>query len=409
MAPAACVVLDRTVAFCDHPRDAEGVVGGNISAPSRSRPLSFEAMKESVGDYLLAMEPDLHLVDPPGVSRLTMLRPPSSHPVPKFGRRMRSGFVAAADNGVVVLYAGNYRPGASFSGWYLLLDLESSSSRPVPGITYSFIGSSRTGAGYGTVVTAQPRRDAVPLTFILADLFFDFPRAAQGLSSGMLCLWHSQSSQWAYKTGDLPGQVCHTWRGHMTFPVHSRNLLCWVDLVHGLLLYDLGRHLDEVDSVLDMSFVPLPTDTDSGGQYSQELLANPEDFRSMACVHGAIKFLTMDGLGAAISLVTYTLYLDGPSPSWTKDTVLCLADLWADETYISTGMPRITPLFPILSTQKHGIIYLVIPGDVEYVEGCRTRRCKLLLSVDTRKAKVVSTDKENHPRTLFSSRYLITF
>ncbi|CAM0153123.1 unnamed protein product [Urochloa decumbens] len=406
MAPAPCVVLDRTVPFRDHPRDTEppsleapGVVGGNISA----QPLSLQDLKSTVGDYLMAMTPVKHLVDPPGVSRLTMLRPPSSHWVPKFGRRMQSGFVAAADNCLVVIYAGTFRPGASFSGWYLLLDLESCSSRPVPGIPCSSIGPSATSAGYGTAVLALPRG----VTFILAELFFEFPRAAQGLTSGRLCLWNSQHEQWVYKMGDLPRQVCTTWRAHMTFPVLSRCLLCWVDLLHGLLLCDLGRHLDEVDSVLDMSFVPLPTN--SCLQYAQELLANPEDFRSMACVHGAIKFLTMDGFGAAISLITYTLHLDGPSPSWTKDTVLRLADLWADETYISTGMPQIMPLFPILSRQEHDIIYLVIPGQVEIEEGYRVRRCKLLLSVDTRKAKVVSTDRENHPETLFSSRYLITF
>ncbi|RLN18168.1 hypothetical protein C2845_PM02G45410 [Panicum miliaceum] len=92
----------------------------------------------------------------------------------------------------------------------------------------------------------------------------------------------------------------------------------------------------------------------------------------------------MEGLmeGNPIALVTFALDLDGPSPTWTKDTVLRLDDLWADKTLISKGVPRITPLFPMLSTQEHDVVYLVIGGRVDDVEGYQIQRVQLLLSVD---------------------------
>nr|TKW36776.1 hypothetical protein SEVIR_1G005000v2 [Setaria viridis] len=354
MAPAR-VVLDRSVFFRDHPLEAEplgeeapGVVGGNIA-------------------YLLAMETDLQVVDPPGVSCLTMVRPHPSDPIAQYGRHLDSGFVAAAHKSLVAIYAG-----AWYSGWYLVLDLASSSPRSftIPGI-----------AGIGTTVITPLH----PGAFFLAELLLSLRRPSKGLSSAMLCLWNSHSSSWAwdYKTSDLPVQVCHEWEVHMSFPVQSRNLLCWVDLLHGLLLCDL----DEVRSELHMSFVPLPPN--SCEAFDQQRLPNPQDFRTMACVDGTIKFFAMDGFveGTPISLVTYTLDLDGPSTSWTKDTVLRLDDLWADETYISMGLPR----------------------DLEQIEGYWVRNVQFLLSVDTRKTRVISATQQNLPRTLLSSRFRITF
>jgi hypothetical protein len=108
-----------------------------------------------------------------------------------------------------------------------------------------------------------------------------------------------------------------------------------------------------------------------------------------------------------IALVTFALDLDGPSPTWMKDTVLRLDDLWADKTLISKGVPRITPLFPMLSTQEHDVVYLVIGGRVDDVEGYKVERAQLLLSVDMRKAMVISATQDNSPRTLLRWRRIL--
>uniref|UniRef100_A0A0D9XD10 DUF1618 domain-containing protein n=1 Tax=Leersia perrieri TaxID=77586 RepID=A0A0D9XD10_9ORYZ len=388
MAPAACVLLDRTVFFRDHPLEPEPPVGGRAAAAaaagvvgsttaaasSDSDPLRPETREENIGQYLRAMKPDLRVFDPPKVSCLTLVRPLSSNQ-PNYGRHLASGLVAAASDNLVVIYAGEYRPAASYHGWYLLVDAASSSLSTIPGIPYMECSSSTSG-GIGTVVMAR-----------------------QGGGSFR--------SEWGYKEGNLPAQVVYPLTVYKSFSVQSRNLLCWADLVHGLLLCDLGRY--EVDSSdLGMSFVPLPDSC----PLSKKWRSNPRDIRTMACVDGTIKFLTIDGVreGRPISLITYTLHLDGPSsPTWTQDTVLRLDDLWADDTFISLGLPQITPLFPNLSTQEHDVVYLCIPGDVDLVEGCRVTRVKAMLSVDTRKTRVISADQENCPETLLRSRFLISF
>uniref|UniRef100_A0A0D9XD09 Uncharacterized protein n=1 Tax=Leersia perrieri TaxID=77586 RepID=A0A0D9XD09_9ORYZ len=79
MAPAACVLLDRTVFFRDHPLEPEPPVGGRAAAAaaagvvgsttaaasSDSDPLRPETREENIGQYLRAMKPDLRVFDPP--------------------------------------------------------------------------------------------------------------------------------------------------------------------------------------------------------------------------------------------------------------------------------------------------------------------------------------------------------
>lgn len=417
MAPA-CVLLDRNVFFRDCPPQADPAVGGGAAtasgvvgaAWSEAEPLLglLDAMDEAEAKYLLAMKSDLQAVDPPGVSRFTMVLPPSSDPTPIYGRHRPHCFVAAGDSNLIVLYTGSFTPSTS-EGFYLLVDTASSSLSTIPGVrdNYSLSQDYYRCAGYATVIMA--RQDGA---FVLAELLFAFNFRAR-TAQAMLCLWHSSSSErrtggeWVYKFGHLPAQVFHPWRVHTSFPVQSRNLLCWVDLLHGLLLWDL------VDSSLDlagMSFVPLP---DGCHISSGRSTLHPQDFRNMACVDGTIKFVAMDGFmqdGISIALVTYTLHLDGPSPSWTKDTVLRLDRLWADETFISIGVPRMKPVFPILSTQEHDIVYLAVPSThIDNEDGFKIRRLEYMLSVDTRNTRVISATQNNCPRIWTGPRYLLVF
>ncbi|KAF8677310.1 hypothetical protein HU200_046798 [Digitaria exilis] len=430
MAPA-CVLLGRTVVFRDYPSQADppvtavgggddgggaatasGVVGAASS--EAEPPLSvLDAMEEAEAKYLLAMKSDLQVVDFPGVSRFTMVRPPSSDPTPEYGRHRPHCFVAAGDSNLIVLYAGSYTPSSS-KGFYLLVDTASSSLSTIPGVREDPHSQHYRCAGYGTVIMA--RQDGA---FVLAELLFAFNLRAK-TARAMLCLWHSSSeqrtSEWVYKFGHLPAQVFYPWRLHTSFPVQSRNLFCWVDLLHGLLLLDLGRqHCEsEVDSALDlpgMSFIPLPDGCHISERNRGAL--HPQDFRNMACVDGTIKFIAMDGFvlnGIPIALVTYTLHLDGPSPSWTKDTELRLEHLWADETFISIGVPRMKPVFPILSTQEHDVVYLAIPAThLDDVDGYKIRRVEYMLSVDMRNKRVISATQNNCPRIWTALRHLLVF
>lgn len=420
MAPA-CILLSRTVVFRNHPQEpsveeeeggAEGVVVVTTAAVPKvpEKPLSREATEAAVARYLRAMKPDLQVDEPPTVSYLTMVRPLSSDPIPRYG--MDTCYVAAADKNLVLLYAGSYRPAYSYKGWHLLFDAASSSLSTIPGIPYGSFGSYKN-AGFGTVILAREGG-----AFVLAELLFRLPRPGQ-TAMGLLYLWQSscsseQKSEWVYRSGQLPAEVLHTWRVHTSFPVQSgsRSFFCWVDLLHGLLLCDLGLHceeaMDPLENDLGMSFVPLPHGCSITKETNRS--SNPRFFRHAACIDGTIKFLTLDGFveGSPISLVTYTLDLDDTSPRWVKDTVLRCEDIWADEKFISMDVPRSTPLFPILSTQEHDVVYLVLPDDTELVEGFRFRGLRLLLSVDMRKTRVISAIRpKRQTRSYLSWHYLL--
>ena len=427
MAPA-CILLDRTVAFRSHPQEtepfdlgerAERVVGAErakdlVGATTAELPKlsSREDIEASIAEYLLAMTPDLEIVKPPEISYLTMQRPLSSEPIPNHGWSLRDGAAAAAaDKNLVVLFPGSYRPAYSYNRWYLILDLDadassSSSLSAIPGIRFEYSDCYMT-AGYGVVIMTREGG-----AFVLAELLFDFYHRRRGPWLGMLCLWQSSLCSWVYKHGELPAEVSRTWKTHMSFPVQSRNmnLFCWVDLRCGLLLWDLGRHceVDSSDDLLDLFFVPLPHGCSISDQHPR-WSSNPQEYRNMSCVDGTIKFLNMDGFveRGPISLVTYALDLDKPPPSWMVDTKLLLEDLWKDKTFMSKDVPRIPPLYPILSTLEHDVVYLAIPGDVEEVEGYWFRGAKLLLSVNTRKNRVISATQQKHPRALVRWRYIL--
>jgi hypothetical protein len=126
-------------------------------------------------------------------------------------------------------------------------------------------------------------------------------------------------------------------RGGFTRPSLSK-LAGTSSVGHGLLLCDLGRYGEVVDSPdLGMSSVPLPHSCSIGEHHHRRL--NPQDFRTMACVDGTIKLLTMEGFmeGNPIALVTFALDLDGPSLPGRK-TRCCV---WTISGQIRHLSPRV--------------------------------------------------------------------
>ncbi|KAL6638590.1 hypothetical protein ACP70R_023701 [Stipagrostis hirtigluma subsp. patula] len=317
MAPA-CVLFDRYVPFLDDPVVAIAAAregpATTMSGGARAAVPSREAMSEGIAAYLRAMKHDPQVAEPPMVTYLSMVRPsPSDSSVPQYGRQLHSGIVASADKNLLVLYAGPYRPGNSSQGCYLVYDANAGSSSTVPGIPFS---ASYCSPGRGTVITA-----AADGSFVLAELLVSFRPAPAGA--------------WVHKSGRLLVEACppaHIFKAHMSFAVGSRSLLCWVDLLYGLLLCDAAVDGDDPG----FRFVPLPDghaiETDRRRQF------RPEEFHSVGCVAGAVRFAAMDGYlrrrvpGDQVTLTTWTLDMrDLARASWTKDTELCLGDLWEDK------------------------------------------------------------------------------
>ncbi|CAL5026153.1 unnamed protein product [Urochloa decumbens] len=397
MAPA-CVLVDRFVNFVDDPVLATlthlGLVGEEEEtdggawkeAPNWDETPSWEAITKGIATYLQSMKPDPQVFAPPTVSSLSLVRPPlSSDPVLEFGRQLDSAFIAAAENNLVALYAGPYRPASSSEGCYLVYDACTNTVSTIPGIPYS---ASYFSVGNGTIIMADAHQD--PGTFILAELL----KLRSTPHQAKLCLWFQKAQSWVEKVVRLPTEVCppkHMFDAHMAFSFDGK--LFWVDLLHGLLIYDLKY---PADGHPDFCFVQLPCGHSINTTSNPDHQLRPQEFRSMACVAGTIKFVNIDGYLQAskpvnqLTLTTWTLDMDDLSHRWTQETKLCLGDLLADETFLSSDLTKMKPMYPVLSTQEHDVVYLVV-GGVKAVGNHRVKRAQHLLSVNTRRSKVVSS------------------
>ncbi|CAN6249582.1 unnamed protein product [Urochloa humidicola] len=331
------------------------------------------------------MKPDPQVFAPPAVSYLSLVRPPLSRdPVLEFGRQLDSAFIATAENNLVALYAGPYRPASSSEGCYLVYDACTNTTSTIPGIPYS---ASYSSFGNGTIVMADAHQD--PGTFILAELL----KLRSTPHQAKLCLWSQKAQSWVEKVARLPAEVCppkHMFDAHMAFSFDGK--LYWVDLLHGLLICDLKY---PADGHPDFCFFQLPCGHSIDTTSNPDHQLRPQEFRSMACVAGTIKFVNIDGYLQAskpvneLTVTTWTLDMSGLSYRWTQETKLCLGDLWAHETFLSRNLPKIKPMYPVLSTQEHDVVYLVV-GGVKAVGNHQVKRVKHLFSVNTRHNKVLS-------------------
>ncbi|KAL6638646.1 hypothetical protein ACP70R_023757 [Stipagrostis hirtigluma subsp. patula] len=379
MAPAAgCVLLHRRVAFVDGPARPEAADKQPYAGPAIGD--TWEAYIEGIAAYLRAMEPRPQLAEPPMVSHLSMVRPSPSDPsVPQNGRPLSSGYIAAADKNLLVLYAGRYRPASSSSGCYLLYDATSNALATIPPVPRSGHYSS---VGRGTVVMAAADGGA----FVLAELLAWAPDA-------MLCLW--QHGRWTRRPGRLPAEACppaHVFGASAAFSAGGR-LCCWADLLFGLLLCDVAGDGDP-----EFRFVPLPDGHAIEIDYRDPHQPSPERFRTMGCVAGAVKFVNIehgDPQRDRSQLKLTTWILDPARASWSKETELCVGDLWADESFVSRGLPQVVPMFPVLSTQQHDVVYVLL-HDFDLVDRHVITRAQHLLSVDTRRNKVLSSTTCTH-------------
>ena len=229
--------------------------------------------------------------------------------------------------------------------------------------------------------------------YFLAELVWVRPE----LSQAAIWLWKSSApeSGWAFQPTrlHLPSAFC----SHLCFSYRG-STLCWVDLLGGMVVCDLGKECSSNLDGPDLRFVALPADCPS---YDTSSPCNryhlcPEKFRSMACVGDTIKLVCMDGNveqvpGKGFDLTVYALSPD--LSDWKISSKYNVENIWANESYHSTGMPKIAPSFPVLSTHEDGVIYLVftelirVANDTLQRPG-RSKLCQYLVRVDMESNKV---------------------
>uniref|UniRef100_A0ACD6AGV0 Uncharacterized protein n=1 Tax=Avena sativa TaxID=4498 RepID=A0ACD6AGV0_AVESA len=164
--------------------------------------------------------------------------------------------------------------------------------------------------------------------------------------------------------------------------------LCWVDLFKGLLVCDLSGVL-KYNSDPEFSFIPLPThDLTCDASIPRALRA--EEFRSMAYIQGAFRFVSMEGYaehkpGDDLELAVWTLSSD--LSQWHKTREYNVANIWANETHQAGGMLKIAASLPVLSMYEVDVVYLVFT-DVRVVRCEPEYRGQYLIRVDMLNNKV---------------------
>uniref|UniRef100_A0ACD5X128 Uncharacterized protein n=1 Tax=Avena sativa TaxID=4498 RepID=A0ACD5X128_AVESA len=335
-----------------------------------------QEITDAILDHLRSLKPDPRFANPPELSALRLLRPTES--IPRHCGGVRSAFIASADKHLVALYAGPYRPGTHLQGGYLVYDASKNSLSAIPKPPFQ-IHNSHAKLGLGAVVVAE--EDTYRLCE-LTKLSDSDPHQAS------LCTWRPSSPEWIEEVASFPPELSppnYFFHADMCFS-YQGSILCWVDLLKGMVICDLTLPME-------FRFVPLPAECmayDRSGQVS-ECPRRPADFRSIACVGGSIKFVTMDGYGQRsgheVSLTIWTLSTD--LSGWNKSQEYHVRDIWASEAYLPLGLPNIVPSLPVLSMDKDDdVVCLVVTRWNVAADGKGEYSGQYLLSVNMQHNKV---------------------
>ncbi|KAI4968861.1 hypothetical protein ZWY2020_046191 [Hordeum vulgare] len=221
-------------------------------------------------------------------------------------------------------------------------------SLPSPGFPYDH-SHRAIGCESAVVMCAPGNHD-----YILAELVKAWPEC----SEAALWLWRSSVKKWALHPSRLPlpsnfsSNLCFSCRG---------SILCWVDLLKGMVLCDLKQNCN-------FSFIPLPKYCPTYSLYSNKYrYGSAEEFRSMACVDGEIMFVALDEydkhqpeLQASKGLYLTIWTLSHDLSGWKESHKYNVENIWANEAYKPAGVRNLPPSLPVLSIHEDGVVYLVL-------------------------------------------------
>jgi hypothetical protein len=167
----------------------------------------------------------------------------------------------------------------------------------------------------------------------------------------------------------------------------SGSILCWVDLLEGMLVCDLRT---VCSSDLEFRFIPLPQHCPTYNVYDPQ--CDVDEFRSMACVGGTIKFVAMDGYVGhepdhELELAVWTLSPDFSGWKKSRSDKYNVGNIWANETHQAIGTQESCPAFPVLSMREDNVVYLAFT-DIRTVDNELDCRGDYWLRVDMEKNKV---------------------
>ncbi|XBI21777.1 hypothetical protein VPH35_062865 [Triticum aestivum] len=353
------VLLDREIDF-----SPDEAVSGGDGPPNR------KAISDQVIKYPRTFKARAIVGNPPELSFLHILVPPQSLPLPPPYMGLDSSRISSTDKNLVALYAGGYRPGSSLRGGYLIYDAREDSLSVIPRLPDNDNDLHGVMGHQSAVVMCDAQGEG----YLLAELVMP------GFSQAGVWLWKSSAPEpeWVLLSGSHPlpssrffVDLCFSYRG---------SILCWVDLLKGMLLCDLNQ-----DCYNKFSFIKLPQECpayDINPEYPD--IVRPDEFRSMACVCAAhIKLIALDEYGLELILWTLSPDLSG----WIMTCKYNVEKIWANVSYQSAGLRQLAPSLPVLSIHQDGVVYLVV-NDESIVDRRLVHKGQYLLRVDMEKDEV---------------------
>ncbi|XBI75140.1 hypothetical protein VPH35_068545 [Triticum aestivum] len=219
------------------------------------------------------------------------------------------------------------------------------------------------------MLIARPRHGE-DFALVLAGKLAD--DAGGGEEQDAFLLWRPASSSlppWSeVKKATFPNKSSVDMRVFQPDVVFSFNGIgYWVNLLRGVtycLLDTLFNNNGDDDPVLEFGFFPLPPELPGADhRRSNSRVAHLEAYRTMHIVQDSIiKLVSIDGFLEHVDLkdrtVTVWRLLD-PDMGWEKEYELRLETLWGLDGL--RDLPKdITPMYPLLSTDDHDIVYIAL-------------------------------------------------
>nr|CAB3450704.1 unnamed protein product [Digitaria exilis] len=326
------------------------------------------------------MEADIDIVDPPEVSRLSMVRQISL-------QRPSCGIISSTDRALVLLYAGI--PVSTGYG-YLVYDASTNSISRVP-----MLDSGRSLCRAAILSLGKGE-------YVLAEVVSRFDDAT-------LYLWYYTSYQSRWRSlACLPPRLFppkYSFKIDMAFS-YADTSVCFVDLLKGVLVCKLHNSPEP-----EITFVPLPVgySIDFPSEVPREGYPmgrpRPEEFRTMRCVGGAIKFVSLVGYYERHShsgMVLKTWNLSQDLKNWELGKSLSVTDIWASQSFCERNLPRVTPTFPVLSLDDAEAIYVTL-NVIDYEKyvnnygeicpGNMLHKAHYMICIDTVQNKILSSNK----------------
>nr|CAB3485099.1 unnamed protein product [Digitaria exilis] len=383
-----CAILERKVMFVSTGAPPAGGPSTGSASKEAAAAVGSQDQEIPIETILQAMRPVPAVHHPPELSRISMVRQMG-------GGGVHGGFISSTNKELVVLYAGDYRPGCSntpSSGCYLVYDASSNSLQAVPQLPYSYSFRAR---GLGAAIVSHGSGN-----YVLAELLTS---KTSGFPNGALYLWHWPSpnqGQWTLNSVGFPPQVlAPTFRIDMAFS-YGDSCVCWVDLLTGVLICNLVKSPEP-----EFTLVPLPPGCSVDVSDRRRPRPRPQEFRTMGCVNGAIKFVAIVGFNENIDSKDLTMRSWTLSPDleeWKAGNPLAVSDLWESESFRERNLPKVAPTFPVISTTESQVIYVMmndvdrVPtrnffGNVDFVD--IVLKARYMLSLDPTRNKVLHSTK----------------